>query len=771
MLRFLAHRARADGPIARYEALCPVGRGTEVSDQSRLAAAPRKGGYAMNCHSTSPRPRVAGALLAIIAFAGCGTQDERDAVTRMRDASQTGLDVQLEDGRIRTARGRVKVPGVGSDAAQVASAFVDAYADAFGLTDVAIDFASPLVLEQDQHGAAVALDRVIEGVPVFGAQIRVHLDGEGFVRLVSAVLPSDAAIESTTPAVDESVAVNTARTHVAASTAQLIDTTLVVFNKGLVTGGKTPSRLAWMVKLRARDHASSPVVFVDALTGSALASWDLAASAKAFTYDAKQGDDLYLLTGTNDPSSDAPFSSVGCGFPPCDAAASIQPCCAHNELWLVDDDPPPAGASAIGIALHSAVRQTQAWFSARFARDGWDGKGGATHTFVHYGSTKAEWEPHYQVLLIGDRQASADFVTHEYTHAVGQSAAYSLVLTGQSGALAESFADVFTYFIYGDWQITNAAGTVERDLAANATRTIADTMADFRALGPGSEPNAPNDYGHIHYNSGIPSRVAQLLITGGSHWYTSVNVVAVDKQKVEQIWYRALQLYLLPTASFEDARYQLVAACESLVERAAFGIGLRDCGSILQAFNAVGIGEYDTDRDTWHDGMDNCVDTFNPAQDPCDAAPLPDTAYCPVGLRADGVSFSLDPTYYVADGRPLRGDGFLAPEEDGFMIVQCQYYMNVPPQGIGDWVRINFVMAVVGKPPIVPSCKQLDENEYRVVIDALSPGHYLGAQWIILLNDIKPTDPEYAATDRDVRAFVESSWSLYEPFATPCDPE
>lgn len=189
-----------------------------------------------------------------------------------------------------------------------------------------------------------------------------------------------------------------------------------------------------------------------------------------------------------------------------------------------------------------------------------------------------------------------DVAGHEMSHGVIQNTA-NLEYEGQSGALNESYADVFGAMIdRDDWQmgedVSNPAffpsGTM-RDLSNpnNGGTKLGDPgwqpkhMNEFQNL-----PNTPEgDNGGVHINSGIPNKAFFNLAT------------AIGKDKAEQIYYKALTDYLVKSSQFVDMR--------NAVEKAA--TDLHDANSteviaVRNAFAAVGIGagageDYEDDID------------------------------------------------------------------------------------------------------------------------------------------------------------------------------
>ncbi|MEO6130771.1 MAG: M4 family metallopeptidase, partial [Saprospiraceae bacterium] len=173
---------------------------------------------------------------------------------------------------------------------------------------------------------------------------------------------------------------------------------------------------------------------------------------------------------------------------------------------------------------------------------------------------------------------------HELSHGVIQNTA-NLDYENQSGALNESFADVFgslierKNFLIGE-DVVNPAifptGALRDMLNPNNGGSGPNNpgwqpkhMNEFQNL-----PNTPDgDNGGVHVNSGIPNRAFALIAT------------AIGKEKAEQIYYHALKDYLVKSSQFIDMRNAAEKAAGDL-----HGTSSTEVMAIRTAFDAVGIG-------------------------------------------------------------------------------------------------------------------------------------------------------------------------------------
>lgn len=174
-----------------------------------------------------------------------------------------------------------------------------------------------------------------------------------------------------------------------------------------------------------------------------------------------------------------------------------------------------------------------------------------------------------------------DVAGHELTHGVVQSTA-NLEYYGESGAMNESFADIFGVMIDpGDWKIGEDVVKTS-EFPSGALRDMQDPHngAAFQDYGGGWQPkhtdeqfNGSQDNNGVHINSGIPNHAYYLFAT------------TVGTTKAEKVFYRALTIYLTKSSKFVDLRNAVEQATKDL-----YGSG-SELAAAQNAFAAVGIGQ------------------------------------------------------------------------------------------------------------------------------------------------------------------------------------
>jgi Zn-dependent metalloprotease len=242
---------------------------------------------------------------------------------------------------------------------------------------------------------------------------------------------------------------------------------------------------------------------------------------------------------------------------------------------------------------------TYALYREVFARDSVDGRGMRLDSTVHYGRKydNAFWNGEQMVYGDGDGDLfnrftiAVDVIGHELTHGVTQYEA-GLEYQGQSGALNESFSDVFGSLVKqsarkesaakADWLI--GAGLLASGVKGKALRSMKapGTAYDDDVLGKDPQPAHMKDYvgtdednGGVHINSGIPNRAfyEAAIRIGGRAW-----------ERAGRIWYLALRDKLRARSTFRDAARLTVAAAGEV-----YGMRGRERKAVVAAWKVVGI--------------------------------------------------------------------------------------------------------------------------------------------------------------------------------------
>ncbi len=469
----------------------------------------------------------------------------------------------------------------GAPAEARARAFARTYGAPFGVTDDG-QLEMRRGATTDSVGVEhVRFQQVHQGVPVTGGEFLVHLRGARVLaangHLVSNLPGSVAA------SVPEAEAAATARAFVArmqrgsrarngsAPSAEIALSTprLEIYDKAIWESTPAPPRVAWFVE--ATGAQLREFLWIDANAGYVLDHFSQLAEAKVRS----------VWTAGNS-SSEAGVSEVR----------------ANNA---------PATGDADTDNAYDLSGLTYDYYNAQHGRDSFDNSGATLFSTVHYCDAEscpgdyanAFWNG--LRMVYGNGFASADdVVAHELTHAVTERTA-NLFYRRQSGALNESFSDIFgeTVDLLNDTGIDDDAPgsrwAMGEDLsAALPGQAPIRNMMDPTLYGdPGRVGDAgrfwcsTSDGGGVHSNSGVPNHAFALMVDGGT--YNGRTITGIGLAKAGKVQYRALTTYLTSGATFADDYAALVQSCSDLIGTA--GITASDCTQVQMALDAVELNQ------------------------------------------------------------------------------------------------------------------------------------------------------------------------------------
>ncbi|MEZ0539964.1 M4 family metallopeptidase [Fibrella arboris] len=449
------------------------------------------------------------------------------------------------------------------------------------------------------------------GVPVYGAELTVHqLDGE--VTLMTGqyrIIPSTLDVR---PTLSLAQAGKEAFRHMGKAAP------VQMFGQGVLklepvagelcvyAGGAdatVPPRLAYDLTVRP-NLVERWQYIVDATTGEVLRRFNSTCSIDG-SRDASARD-------LNGVSRAFKTYQIGSNYVMMDAsramystAKSKLPDSPVGALWVID----AANTYGENISVKQVSSSTNAnwtstaasaqynggiaydYFLKTFKRNSINGNGGTVTSIINVndpetgkGMDNAYWNGEYMMYGNGDvgfkpLAGSLDVAGHEMSHGVIQNSA-NLVYDGQSGALNESFADVFGVLIdRDDWTIGEEVVKAAY-FPSGALRSMANPNQGGKSDN-GYQPKTMTQYvsttednGGVHINSGIPNYAFYQIAT------------ATGKDKAEQIYYRALTLYLTRSSKFLDLRLAVIKAATDL-----YGAGGTEVAAVKTAFDNVGITE------------------------------------------------------------------------------------------------------------------------------------------------------------------------------------
>lgn len=250
------------------------------------------------------------------------------------------------------------------------------------------------------------------------------------------------------------------------------------------------------------------------------------------------------------------------------------------------------------LDAHWGAERTYDYYLTQHGRNSIDNAGKKLVSFVHYSSnySNAFWDG--QRMTYGDGNGSwmriftaLDVCGHEITHGLVEHTS-NLVYSYQSGALNESFADMFGTAIESFSRPSNWNWLIGEDITSNGSglRSMSNpnSHGDPDTYLGTNWHSGSSDNGGVHINSGVPNFWFYLLVTGGSgvnDHNNAYNIQSIGMTKATQIAYRALSIYLTPNSDFAAARLATIQAAKDL-----FGDCSMEMLQVANAWYAVGVG-------------------------------------------------------------------------------------------------------------------------------------------------------------------------------------
>jgi Zn-dependent metalloprotease len=245
------------------------------------------------------------------------------------------------------------------------------------------------------------------------------------------------------------------------------------------------------------------------------------------------------------------------------------------------------------ISVQWAAEQAFEYYFKKHKRNSFDNNGSPIQSYVHVdvGMNNAFWSQ--GKMLFGDGSnnnplVELDIVGHELTHGVTQHEA-NLYYLFESGALNESFSDILGKAIefdtFGDtatWQLAKHYRTGGlRDFSNPNLKNQPDTYkGDLWFTGY-------EDFGGVHYNSGVQNFWFYLLCEGGSGIndnQISYSINAIGMDTASNIAYRNLTEYLSYFSEYLDSRIGSLLATADL-----YGKNSNAYREVDNAWDAVGV--------------------------------------------------------------------------------------------------------------------------------------------------------------------------------------
>lgn len=480
-------------------------------------------------------------------------------------------------------------------------------------------------------------DGQVEEVEVRGGDLLVHFQREKLSHVNSNVtaplVPNAFSAElSKKEALERAKALHT-------SSAEAIGEPKLM----LAVSPEEESRLIYEVKLiDAEDILRSASYYMDASSGSFLYSTSLMQTIKSFSHDQEnharshvqenprtrvvmagsgEDKDFYKLQiGRTGPSDWEEMDVANCWLSPHFSDFGLSTCfpiiyseigcdteILGERITFRSSDPartPRACSGLEDVAIDRTIRVAAsaraAWknfgifhdfFSSFFSRRALDNRGGPLLILVQIGEkmNNAFWSSDLNVIALGagdsfrfkDFATSLDIGAHEAFHGIISHTA-NLEYVGESGALNESYADIFGKLVsiyakgFTDWKFGRDVfvSPTGRDLGLNYIRDMKNPSVPHvdKMLFQEQACRRENDNCGVHVNSGVSNRAAVLMLE------------RMNTEDFARVYYLTLTQFLQPWANFQEMRQKTLVACAILL-----GENASECGIMADSFSQVGI--------------------------------------------------------------------------------------------------------------------------------------------------------------------------------------
>jgi Zn-dependent metalloprotease len=285
------------------------------------------------------------------------------------------------------------------------------------------------------------------------------------------------------------------------------------------------------------------------------------------------------------------------------------------------------------LDVHWGMEKTYDFYSNVFGRNSYDGNGSIIKNYINppFTGQVPGWpnqafalQSPYNIMCYGMGDGNQwgpvvglDVEGHEYTHLVtANNGNGGLQMQGESGALNESFSDIFGTCIefYSnvspDWTIGEGVvlqspfylRSMSNPNAAGQPDTYDSPLQNGYWAEPNCGPPTPqNDQCGVHRNSGVQNFWFYLLCQGGSGTNDIGNAYTVSGigiTQARQIAYRTLMTFTTPNATFWDSYITSLQAAADLYG----GVGSAQWNAVSNAWYAVGIGNGTNNNTTYCNG-------------------------------------------------------------------------------------------------------------------------------------------------------------------------
>lgn len=509
---------------------------------------------------------------------------QQDSYSKLASESVIEPSVRIDNGVVRFLLMELSVPDTYSaDAGEKAKKFLQDYSELLDINDPENDFEIVQETKLEDYSIKVQFAQTINNIPVYGASLTIIVSPQDSITVVTG-----GYIPGKTPLITPLFNYSQAEEKVVSellidNTSILSPATLLYMNDVVFEDSTSETILVWKVNVVDDNNRTIKYVYVDAISNEIVLEIPMLFMYQVDVFNNQNNSYNNLSDAIHIMNTQGCLSGQSCDQDALDAhefSMEFEEFVWKNYKPVGNDSP----SEQINVYTHISIPMNLLCLQL----------GGGDNAF---------WDQERQAMSFTDGMSRAnDIVFHELTHRLTaknistnnpDGDCNGLCYRGQSGALSESFSDVFgvlidngnlnsdwqtSNWIINDWQIGEDLGEIIRDISQ-----IPPSYQNAK------NPNCRNDYGYVHSNSLIPSKAAHLLMQYASSTYNSVTTRGIGPLKVSQIFYSATLKHINENSSFRDARDGILLTCYELIGK--YGIVIDDCYQVANAFAAVGIGD------------------------------------------------------------------------------------------------------------------------------------------------------------------------------------
>lgn len=461
----------------------------------------------------------------------------------------------------------------------------------------------------------VRLDRTVHGVPVVAGDLVAHLGADGAWDGVTQTLDSPLDLS-----VRPSVAADRASTTATSPTRATRDIANLRAERRprlVIDALSGEGVLAWEVASAGRHRDGTPsrlLTYVDARTGDVL--------RREETIQTTEGSGESLYSGTvdldvtpsgsgyllQDPTRGGTFTTDMNNRTDGPLCSLLSIGCRAGTTFSSADtafgDGTGGSRESAAVDAQYGTNVTWDYYSDVHGRQGIFGDGSGSFNRVHYGNdyVNAFWDGEKMTYGDGDGTefgplVSLDVAGHEMSHGVTENTA-GLTYSGESGGLNEATSDIFGTMV--EFHAANAEDPAdyyigeEFDLAnGEGFRRMDDPALDGVSQSCWTTGTKNLD---VHHSSGVGNHFFYLLAEGSgaktiggkahdSPTCDGSTITGIGREDAEQIWFRALTVYMTSGTNYAGARTATQNAAADL-----FGAGSVQEQAVAAAWSAVGVG-------------------------------------------------------------------------------------------------------------------------------------------------------------------------------------